>query len=713
VYYKFDIMSRRSSMTASKARRSSVHVDVPASFMTGNKIVTRIVADRERLSFDFDKIPKHDKEVVYKVLQTHASCRASAEIDFLLDRIRDFPLFAIFSAKDIAGVIEGSLLRKCEPRTVLCAESASAVNGHLFILLSGKVSTNSQSQTGLWKAVKSKAVYSATDNALDMIDLNQEMFFIAGDAFGEECILQDCMGIYERTAITQTECVIMEVTSQNALKILQANLKLRVDFRKHFFYNLINPDRKLDQKRLKIELFSHTRDWQLMKRLTKDAGVKLLSMIDVIEVMANKQVFMQGDKNDYVFIVFQGQVDVFLNTSTGKKMSANDVRKLYPEGPITMEEKAIYGTHIASMTCGQIFGDFYDEESNNTRSASVVCRNEDCTLLRIPKDLYIDNFILTASMAYTSENWMPVLSRPSAERTLNDLQLLMHMAASVPLLQRFPKIDRQVILREMQHSSITIRRQGDTSDDLRPNYEVIIEEGPILDEDPSMFWVLQGNLQVRSMKNQFKSVTCSPFANMDSQQLETALDLSFGTLDFIVREGHVVGESILHTDSASRKRTASVIAVSSVILGVIKRSVCQPHLPFHCENPVDSETRNDILTKLPIDRTPEDIGLLSELCSKSQVLQHLPTHVSECILRESHGIQFGMNEVVYIQNSRAHFFAILLEGSLTSHAFNDVDPSLMIREEHLFAETARQRRILTSLVPPIADVRITRVRDHM
>jgi CRP-like cAMP-binding protein len=708
-------MSRRSSVAAWKSRRSSVHVDVPASFMTGNKIVKRIVADRERQSFDCEKITKHDRDVVYKVLQTHSSCRASAEIDFLLDRIRDFPLFAGFTTNDIAGVIEGSSLRKCEPRTVLCAESASAIQGHLFILLSGKVSTSSQSQTGLWKTVKSKAVYSATDNAFDMIDLNQEMIFIAGDAFGEECILQDCMGIYERTAITQTECMIMEVTSPNALKILQANLKLRVDFRKHFFYYLINPDRKLDQKRLKIELFSHARDWQMMKRLTKEAGVKLLSMIDVIEVMAHKQVFMQGDKNDFVFVVFQGQVDVFLNASPGQKLSATDIRKLYPEGPNTMDEKKIYGTHIASMNCGQIFGDFHDEESNNTRSASVICRDEDCTLLRIPKDLYIDNFILTASMAYTSENWLPVLSRTSAERTSNDLQLLMHMAASVPLLQRFPKIDRQFILREMLHTNIAIRRQGDTSDDILPNYEVIIREGPILEEDPMMFWVLQGNLQVRSLKKQAKSIECSPFAIMDPSQLETALDSSFGTLDFIVREGHMVGESILHTDSVSRKRTASVIAVSSVILGVIKRSICQPHLPFYHDNLISSEMRNDILTKLPVDRSPKDIELLSDLCSKSQVLQHLPKHISECILREAHGVQFGKNEVVYTQNSKAHFFAILLEGSLTSHAFNEMDPSMTIREECLFAGTSKQRRILKSLVPPVSEVRITRVRHstHM
>jgi CRP-like cAMP-binding protein len=680
--------------------------------MTGNKIVKRIVADRERLSFDCENIPKLDRDVVYKVLQTHASCRASAEIDFLLHRIREFPLFTNFSAQDIACVIEGSSLRKCEPRTVLCAESTSAAMGHLFIVLSGKVSTTSQSQTGLWKAVKSKAVYSATNNALDMLDFNQEMVFIAGDAFGEECILQDCMGIYERTAITQTECMIMEVTSQNALTTLQEKLKLRVDFRKHFFYSLINPDQRLDEKRLKIELISHTRDWQMMKRLTKEAGVKLLSMTDVIEVMAHKQVFMQGDKNDFVFIVFQGQVDVFLNASSEKKLSLHDIRRVYPEGPTTVEEKTIYGKHVASMQCGQIFGDFYDEESNNTRSASVVCRNEDCTLLRIPKDLYIDNFILTASMAYTSDNWMPVLNRTSAERTLNDIQLLMHMAASVPLLQRFPKVDRQTILRGMLHTSIKIFRPGDTSGDILPCYEVVIQEGPILEEDPTMFWVLQGSLQVRSLKNQIKTVTTSPFGKLDSTQLETALDLSFGTLDFIVREGHLVGESILNTDPGSKKRTASVIAVSSVILGTIKRSDCQPHSDFNQENPVHSEMRNDILTKLPIDRTPKEIELLSEMCSKSQVLQHLPKHVSECILREAHGIQLQKNDVLFIQNSRAHFFAILLEGSLTSHAFNEVDPTLTIREEQLFAGTAEKRRILTSMIPPISDVRITRVSDH-
>lgn len=700
---------RRSSVTAWKSRKSIVPIDVPVSFMTGNKLVKRIIASRERFSFDYANLPQIDRDVVYKVLQTHSSYRASAEIEFLLNRIREFPIFVNFSREEISGVIEGSSLRKCEPRSVLCAESASADRGHLFIVLSGKVSTTSQSQTGLWKAVKSKAVYSATDNALDMVDLNQDMVFIAGDAFGEECILHDCMGIYERTAITKTECVIMEVTSQNSLKILQAKLKLRVQFRTHFFYTLIDPDRNFDPKRLKIELLSHTRDWQVMKRLTKEAGLKLLSMMDVIEVMAHKQVFLQGDKNDFVFIVFQGQVDVFLNSSSGKKLTSTDVRSAYPDGPVTMEEKTIYGAHVASMTCGQIFGDFYDEESNNTRSASVVCRNEDCTLLRIPKDLYIDNFILTASMVYSSENWMPVLSRVGAERTANDIQLLMHMAASVPLLQRFPKIDRQVILREMLHVNKACRRQGQPSEEVLPNYEVVIEEGSILDENPAMFWVLQGNLQVRSLKNQTKAVTCSPFANMDQTQLETALDLSFGTLDFIVREGHIVGESILHTNADSKLRTASVIAVSSVILGVIHKSSCQPHLPVH-DVLTSSKIRNEIFNKLPIDRTPKDIELLNELSSKSQVLQHLPKHVSDCILRESHGIQLNKNDVVYIQNARAHFFAILLEGSLTSHAFNNVDPSRTIREEELFSGTAERRRILTSLIPPISDVRITRVR---
>jgi CRP-like cAMP-binding protein len=696
-----------------KSRRSSAYIDIPAGFMTGNKIVKKIMANRERLSFDTANLPKTERDILHKVLQTRASLRASAENEFLLNRIREFPLFCHFSAEDIAGIIEGSSLRKCESHTVLCAESASAALGHVFILLSGKVSTTSQSQTGLWKSVKSKAMYSAAENALDMVDLNQDMFFIAGDAFGEECILQDCMGIYERTAITSTECLLMEVVSQNALNILQVHLKLRVQFRTQFFYTLINPDRILDSKRLKIELFSHTRDWPLMKKLTREAGLKLLSMVDIVEVMAHKQVFMQGDKNDYVYIVFQGQVDIFLNRSSGKRLTVNEIRSVNPDGPQTVEEKKIYGEQIASMQCGQIFGDFYDDASNNTRSASAICRNEECTLLRISKDLYIDNFIMVASMTYSSQNWMPVLSRSPAERTENDIQLLMHMAASVPLFQRFPKIERENILRKMVHEHVRVRRYGEKSDDLLPNYAVIIEEGPIVGDNPEMYWILQGNLQVRSLKNQTKSAPFSPFAIMDQSQLEMALDASFGTLDFIVREGRMVGERILHTDSHSRNRTASVIAVGSVILGVINKNNCQQLLPMQNDNCINSECRNAILTKLPIDRTADEIECLSKLCLQSQVLQHLPKHVADSILREAHGVQFNANEVVYIQNSKAHFFAILLEGSITSHAFRDVDPVRRMREEDLFANTAQTRRILKSIIPSISDVRMTRVSTKL
>jgi CRP-like cAMP-binding protein len=681
--------------------------------MTGNKIVKKIMVLREQLSFDTANLPKTERDILYKVLQTRASSRASSEVDFLLDRIKGFPLFCHFSAEDIVGVIEGSLLRKCEPHTVMCAESASAALGHMFIILSGKVSTSSQSQTGLWKSVKSKAMYSATENALDMVDLNQDMFFIAGDAFGEECILQDCMGIYERTAITSTECLLMEVVSQNALNILQAHLNLRVQFRTQFFYSLIDPNRKLDSKRLKIELFSHTRDWPLMKKLTREAGLKLLSMVDIVEVMPHKQVFMQGDKNDFVYIVFQGQVDIFLNRSSRKRLTIQEIRSVNPDGPQTAEEKTIYGEQIASMKCGQIFGDFYDDASNNTRSASAICRNEECTLLRISKDLYIDNFIMVASMTYSSENWMPVLSRAPAERTENDIQLLVHMAASVPLFQRFPKIERETILRNMGPEHVKVRRYGEKSDDLLPNYAIVIEEGPIVGDDPVMYWILQGNLQVRSLKNQTKSAAFSPFAIMDQSQLEVALDERFGTLDFIVREGRMVGERILSTDLLSRKRTASVIAVGSVILGVINKSTCQRHLPMQNENCINSERRNSILTKSPIDRTADEIECLSTLCLQSQLLQHLPKHVADSILREAHGVQLNTNEVLYIQNSKAHFFAILLEGSITSHAFRDIDPIRKMNEEDLFANTAQTRRILKSIIPSISDVRMTRVRTKM
>jgi CRP-like cAMP-binding protein len=52
-----------------------------------------------------------------------------------------------------------------------------------------------------------------------------------------------------------------------------------------------------------------------MKKLTKDAGLKLLSMMDVVEIMAHKVVFLQGDKNDYVYVVLKGRVDIFLNIS--------------------------------------------------------------------------------------------------------------------------------------------------------------------------------------------------------------------------------------------------------------------------------------------------------------------------------------------------------------------------------------------------------------
>ena len=706
---RFKIMNRRPNTAEWKSRRSSVFIDVPASFMTGNKLSKKIIADREKLSFDVVNLPKLERDVILKALQTPASFRTAAENEFVINHVRFFPLFAYLSRQDIAAVVEGSLLRKCDPMSVLCAESASAVNGHLFVVMSGKVGMTSQTQTGLWKAIKSKAVYSATDNALDMIQMNQEMVFIAGDSFGEECILQDCLGIYERTAITQTDCIIMEVTSQNALKILEENLKLRVQYRAQFFLALINPDQKFEKKRLKTEIFAHTRDWTVMKRLTKEAGLKLLSITDVVEVMAHRQVFLQGDKNDYVYIVYQGQVDVFLRTSSGKKLTSNDIRRIYPMFPATMEEKKIYGEHIASMKCGQIFGDFYDDASNNTRSASVICRNEDCILLRISKDSYIDNFILTASMTYSAEHWMPALSRDPAARTANDVQLLMHMATSVPLLQRFPKIERHNILREMQLKRIAVHKYGEASDVKLPRYEVLIEEGPIAEDDPAMFWVLQGNLQVRSLKNQTKPVNCSPFSDMDETQLEAALDLSFGTLDFIVREGRIVGESILLTDEYSKKRTASIIAVGPVMLGVINRSICHRYMPARKEIQMNSKLVNAVLTKLPTDRTEDEIRWLSELCSESQVLQHLPKHVSDSIVREAHGVQFNMNEIVYIQSSMAHFFGILLLGSVTSHAFNDVEPLLKMQEEKLFANEAGARAILKSLFPPIADVRITRV----
>jgi CRP-like cAMP-binding protein len=700
-------MSRKPSTAGLKSRRSSACVDIPASFMTGNKVLKKILACRERLSFDSANLPNHEKDVLYKVLQTPAAFRTGAENDFLYDHIWTFPLFAHFSRQQIAEVMEGSSLRKCEPLTVLCAESASAVNGHVFILLSGRVEMNSQTQTGLWKAVKSKAVYSATDNALDMVHLNHEMFFIAGDSFGEECILQNCLGIYERTAITQTDCIIMEVISQKALKILQEKLEMRVQFRPHFFLSLINPDQKFDQKRLKTEIFSHTRDWTLMKRLTKDAGLKLLSMADIVEVMAHKQVFMQGDKNDFVYIVFHGQVDVFLNADPERKQY---IRHAYLMGPVTMEEKKIYGEHIASMRCGQIFGDFYDDTSTNTRSASVICRNEDCILLRISKDAYIDNFILTASMSYSADHWMPALSRDPAERTVNDIQLLMHMATSVPLLQRFPKIDRQHILREMRLKNIAVHRCGDAANIVLPRYEVLIKEGPIVEKDPSMYWVLQGTLQVRSFKHQPVSAVCSPFAEMDDVQLEAALDVSFGTLDFIVREGRIVGESILITNALNKNRTASVIAVGPVVLGVMHKSLLHRHMPERNEFQMNPKTRNEILTKSPVDRTEDEIRWLSQLCSPVPVLQHLPKHISEFILREAHGAQFDANEVVFVQNSKSQFFVILLEGSLTSHAFDNVDPLLKMREEDIIVGTAEKRRILNSIFPPLKEVRITRVR---
>jgi CRP-like cAMP-binding protein len=678
--------------------------------MTGNKLLKKMMADREQLSFDSSNFPKNERDVLHKALQTLASFRATAEIDILLTHVGSFPLFANFSSDDIAGVIEGSSLRRCEPLSILCAESASAVEGHLFIVISGKVGTSSQTQTGLWKAIKSKAVFSATDNALDMVRINQEMVFIAGDSFGEECILQDCLGIYERTAITQTECSLMEVTSPNALQIMRKNLKLRVQFRPQFFLAMINSGPKIEHKLLKTEIFSHTRDWTLMKRLTREAGLNFLSMTDVVEVMAHKQVFLQGDRNDFVYVVFQGEVDVFLNLSSEKRLSSNDIRREYPMGPVTMEEKKIYGQHVASMHCGQIFGDFYDDTSNNTRSASVICRNEDCILLRISKDAYVDNFILTASMAYSAEHWVPALSRDPAERTANDIQLLMHMATSVPLLQRFPKIQRQHILREMCLKNIEVLRCGEASNIILPRYHVVIEEGHIVEGDPEMFWVLQGTLQVRSLKHQTKSTVCSPFAEMDETQLETALDASFGTLDFIVREGRIVGESILYTDALHVNRTASVIAVGPAILGAINRSLCHRHMPVRNAVQMASNIRNSILTKLPLDRTEDDIRLLYKLCLETHVLQHLPDHVSHHILREAHGIQLYSNEVAYVQNSKAHFFGILLEGSLTSHAFHDIDPLLTMHEEELFPDAAERRRILKSIFPPVADVRITRVR---
>jgi len=712
------MLSAIANLKAGKGRRSSsvwkrksiIHLDVPAGMMRGNRGLKKILDNRERLSFDTAKLQKVEQDILLKALQTHASLRASAETDYIFDRVCDFPLFANFSIPDIAGVIEGSSLRKYEPHTVLFAESAPAVHGKFFIMLSGKVGTTSHASTGLWKAVKTKAVYNAADNALDMSVTNHDMVFIAGDAFGEECFLQDCLGLYERTAITKTECVMMEVTTENALKILESKLTLRVQCRPHFLYPLINPEQLLDKKQVKIELFSHTRDWPVMKKLTKDAGLKLLTMMDVVEVMAHKTVFLQGDKNDYVYIVLKGHVDVFLSNSLKERLTQISIRNVYPEGPITMEEKNIYGKHIATMKCGQIFGDFYDETSNNSRSASVVCRDEDCTLLRVSKDAYIDNFIIAASMSYSSENWKPIMLRSSTERSENDLQLLMHMATSVPLFQRFPRIEKKNILREMGHQELKIRRFGETADAILPNYEVLIEEGPILDQDPAMFWVLQGNLQVRSLKNKTKSIPCSPFAIMDQKRLEEALDARFGTLDFIAREGRLVGESILHTDALSMNRVASVIAVSTCFVSVIKRSVCFPHLPLQGAIRMNSDVRNVILRKAPIDRTESDIQLLSEYCSQSQVLQHLPKRVSDTLLSEAFGMQLAPNEVLCTQNSKSHFFAILLDGSLSSHAFTGVDPALLVNEEELFDGKPGRRRILSSPTPSISDVRITRVR---
>jgi CRP-like cAMP-binding protein len=703
-------MNRKPSLAARQSRRSSACIDVPACFMTGNKLLKKIMANREQLSFDSSNFPKNERDILHKALQTPTSFRATAEIGILLTYVGTFPLFANFSSEHIAGVIEGSSLRRCEPLSILCAEAASSVEGHLFIVISGKVGTCSQTQTGLWKAIKSKAVFSATDNALDMVRINQEMVFIAGDSFGEECILQDCLGIYERTAITQTECILMEVTSPHALQIIRDNLKLRVQFRPQFFLALMHSGPNIDQKLLKTEVFSHTRDWTLMKRLTREAGLKFFSMTDVVEVMANKPVFLQGDRNDFVYVVFQGEVDVFLNSSSERRLTSNEIRREYPMGPVTMEEKKLYGQHVARMHCGQIFGDFYDDTSNNTRSASVICSNEDCILLRISKDAYVDNFILTASMVYSAEHWVPALSRDPAERTTNDIQLLMHMATSVPLLQRFPKIERQHILREMCLKNIEVLRCGEASNIILPRYEVVIEEGQIVESDPAMFWVLQGTLQVRSLKHQTKSTICSPFAEMDETQLEIALDASFGTLDFIVREGRIVGESILLTDVLHMTRTASVIAVGPATLGVINRSICHRHIPVRNEFQTASHIRNSILAKLPMDRTEDEIRLLYQLCLETQVLQHLPGHVSHHILREAHGMQLYSNEVAYVQNSKANYFGILLEGSLTSHSFHDVGPLLKINEQLLFVDAAEKRRILKSILPPVADVRITRVR---
>jgi CRP-like cAMP-binding protein len=445
-----------------------------------------------------------------------------------------------------------------------------------------------------------------------------------------------------------------------------------------------------------------------MKRLTKESGLKLLSMIDVIEVAAHKQVFLQGDKNDFVYIVFQGEVDIFLQSNSEKRLTSNYIRSIFPDGPTTDEEKKIYGEHISRMKCGQIFGDFYDDTSNNTRSASVICNHEDCSLLRISKDAYVDNFIMNASMSYSSENWMPILQRDSADRTVNDMQLLMHMATSVPLLQRFPRINRETILREMTCAIMSIRRFGEKPELLLPNFAVIIEEGPIVEEDPAMFWVLQGNVQVRSLKTQSKCTTCSPFADVNQTQLEEALNATFGTLDFIVREGRIIGESILRTDALSSTRTASVIAVGSVILGVIKKHVCQPCVQQQQSLWMNSEIRHSILTKFPPDRTTNDIQLLSEMCSQSSVLQHLPKYASDSLLREAYGMQLNTNEVVYIQNSKPHFFAILLEGSLTSHELK-FDPQPKIQELDLFDKTTDKRRILSSLIAPISSVRVSRV----
>ena len=696
---------RASSVSTSK----QVQFDVPAGMMTGNRGLKKILESRERLSFDATNLQKYDRDTFFKALQTQASLRASAERECILHHVSRYPLFAHFSIPDIAGVIDGSSLRKYDPRTVLFAESAPA-HGHFFILLSGKVGTTSHSSTGLWKAVKTKAVYAAADNAFDMSVTKHDMVFIAGDAFGEECFLPDCMGIYERTAITKTECAIMEVTTENALNILKSNLKMRVLCRPHFLYPLINPEQQLDAKQVKIELFSHTRDWPVMKKLTKDAGLKLLSMMDVVEIMAHKVVFLQGDKNDYVYVVLKGRVDIFLNSSLEERLTQVVVRGVYPDGPVTMEEKQIFGQHIATMECGHIFGDFYDDASNNSRSASVVCGAEDCTLLRVSKDAYIDNFIMTASMSYSSDNWKPVMLCSGAERTENDIQLLMHMATAVPLLQRFPKIDRRLILREMTHQEFKIRRFGENSDEHFPNYEVLIEEGPILEQDPAMFWVLQGSLQVRSFKTQTKPIQCPPFAVMDQKELEGALDARFGTLDFIVREGRIVGESILHTDAQSRIRVASVIAVGNAFVGVIQRSVCYRYIPKQSEIRMNTEVRNAILRKAPIDRSEKDIQLLSEFCSHSQVLQYLPKRASDTLLREAYGMQLRTNEVLCTQNSKAHFCAILLDGSLTNHALTGIDPAVLMREEDLFDDKAGRRRLLSSPIPLIADVRVTRVR---